>query len=434
MKRLKIFVPMITLLFIAGCQTNSAPPERLQPDPRPEVKIEYPTLSLNRATSYDILIDIKANDYIGNYYVGAIDKATFDDQTGEIKGDTLAFAEVLMAAEVNFGTDLSSPDGVAIFSGDNSEVSVAELWFWQKSFTRETPYVIVAFGFDAETKEPTSEISLLEASTTDIIVDENYAIETSITEIGDNTASVTWTPTEEGIPYFSELIRVEDIADMTDEQIMMDAEARLGDKIAWNITDIKATTNYIDLNPGTEYIAISCAYDQQGSGVLSKLFKSEVVMTTGERVDEVEIPTAITISSTEFGTITLSGATDLSFDYTITPIDSEMSYVVYKLAASYYETLADQEAIILDTYDTFELEASLYGGTFTTVLNNYVRVGEQSGTWTDLVIPSTEYVVYAFGIDLKTLQPTTEVMTARITTEAGELPPPPPPPPASPRL
>ena len=111
--------------------------------------------------------------------------------------------------------------------------------------------------------------------------------------------------------------------------------------------------------------------------------------------------------SREHFTFTIGEMTSTSCDTTITPLDKEMVYIVYMSEVTYFEQMGitTTEQLFEDDYNSFVGFAKEYLTDDTMhllkefmLMNALAFEGESSITWSSMM-PSHEYILYAYGIE-----------------------------------
>lgn len=109
----------------------------------------------------------------------------------------------------------------------------------------------------------------------------------------------------------------------------------------------------------------------------------------------------------EHFTFTFGEMTSTSCDTTITPLDSEMAYIVYMSEVTYFEQMGitTAEQLFEDDHDYFVSFAkehltddNMHLLKDFMLMNALAFMGESSVTWSSMM-PSHEYIIYAYGIE-----------------------------------
>lgn len=160
-----------------------------------------------------------------------------------------------------------------------------------------------------------------------------------------------------------------------------------------------------------EWIEGTCS-----NGVVLFTIKANTSSELREAIVELRYPEVLSApqvivkqagDSREHFAFTIGEMTSTTCDTTITPLDSEMIYIVYMSEVSYFEemgiTTADQ--LFEDDYNYFMNYAKEYLTSDNMqhlnefmLLNALAFQGESSITWSDMM-PSHSYVLYAYGIE-----------------------------------
>ena len=151
--------------------------------------------------------------------------------------------------------------------------------------------------------------------------------------------------------------------------------------------------------------------------------------TTSERTASVTVSYPGISSDAEFTIIQAAGepapftidiydVTETSATMDVIPQDKEMGYIMFIAEKSYLDEngLNTDEALYED--DKAYIESMLgYGYT----IDDFVYYGDKEGVSTSGLTPGTEYVVYAYGIDVQTLERLTDIVYAYATTSEVEI-------------
>ena len=112
-----------------------------------------------------------------------------------------------------------------------------------------------------------------------------------------------------------------------------------------------------------------------------------------------------------------AAATTITLD--VIPQDKQMPYVFILGNGKYIQEnglMTDDEALWASDMEIFQSFADAFGGEIATAATAFMYVGDQKGYQFTGVTPNTEYVAYAYGFDVTTLKPTTEISRLKITT------------------
>ena len=155
----------------------------------------------------------------------------------------------------------------------------------------ETPYVAVAFGYDADRGASTSVLSRSEKFST--AVDPRMSIDVSVMNAGDEAISAKCVPSGSG-SYFVTAVKSADVAGMSDREILDAQLAALNaeiDKSGWDAVAAaqfrSGTSNYnaSGLSIGTEYSVVAFGVQKSAAGKAeetTRLFKANTKTTSPE--------------------------------------------------------------------------------------------------------------------------------------------------------
>lgn len=107
----------------------------------------------------------------------------------------------------------------------------------------------------------------------------------------------------------------------------------------------------------------------------------------------------------------------------IIPKNPELSYVFILGNGKYVEEnglMEDDDALWASDMDIFQGFADAFGSDVTSVMPTFMLDGVQMRHRINGVTPGTKYVAYAYGFDVETMTPTTEICRMAITTKAVE--------------
>lgn len=115
------------------------------------------------------------------------------------------------------------------------------------------------------------------------------------------------------------------------------------------------------------------------------------------------VPFEITIKEIEKTSITLD----------VTPEDKEMSYILFMSPSDYVNGFEDDDDLFADDMDYFESSG--------TDISEIAFKGELTDYVYSPVLPSTEYVVYSYGIDVETKSRLTDIVRVNVSSAELEL-------------
>lgn len=119
-------------------------------------------------------------------------------------------------------------------------------------------------------------------------------------------------------------------------------------------------------------------------------------------------------------TINIESTTTSSITYGITPLDNEMPYVNRIVAKEYFESMGSEENIFADDMEAINEYISYYGMSMEEYLNTYLLKGPSTGITKKRVMPSNEFVVYAYGMDYSG-KPLTGIVSKETATASVEM-------------
>lgn len=118
--------------------------------------------------------------------------------------------------------------------------------------------------------------------------------------------------------------------------------------------------------------------------------------------------------------INIESTTTSSVTYGITPLDNEMPYVNRIVAKEYFESMGSEENIFADDMEAINEYISYYGMSMEEYLNTYLLKGPSTGITKKRVMPSNEFVVYAYGMDYSG-KPLTGIVSKETATASVEM-------------
>ena len=268
----------------------------------------------------------------------------------------------------------------------------------------ETEYVVYIYGLSS-IGEVTTRVFHAEFATeapyegNDVTYDINVEVNRAI-------ATITITPSHEGVAYFNNLITREDFeayggdinkaADAVIAKIVEDYAAwdyTLAETFEYN-TDYLATQYEFEAMANTEYVAFAFKWNEKCERL------SEVSYAWFEIGEIAPSENVITMD--------ISNVTQSTFDIVTTTTNLD-PYVIFPIPAQDIAKMRTDDAI-------FEYILNTYG---TSGLVYYLCEGDVEGTFSGLAA-GTNYAVLAFGYEAGTL--TTSIVRENITTaEAGDV-------------
>ena len=114
-----------------------------------------------------------------------------------------------------------------------------------------------------------------------------------------------------------------------------------------------------------------------------------------------------------------AAATTITLD--VVPQDKNMPYVFILGNGKYIQEnglMTDDEALWASDMEIFQDFADAFGGEIATAASAFMYQGDLLSHQFTGVTPNTDYVAYAYGFDVNTLKPTTEISRLKITTSS----------------
>lgn len=118
-------------------------------------------------------------------------------------------------------------------------------------------------------------------------------------------------------------------------------------------------------------------------------------------------------------TLSLISAAATTITLNVIPQDKEMPYVFILGNGKYLKEnnlMEDDEALWASDVETFESFAQAFGSTVNDAVKVFIYEGDLISHQIKDVEPNTEYVAYAYGFDLETMKPTTNISRLPIKT------------------
>ncbi len=164
---------------------------------------------------------------------------------------------------------------------------------------------------------------------------------------------------------------------------------------------------------GTSYYILAFGVDADG------IVCTEVTATESFIVAEDVSDADIEFPDVDFGTIEVSNIASNSFDYDIYPTDTQMTYLAFTSTKTDYDSAGSAEErfaadmTYLDSYLSYYYSTSVDEGGLSKIVNTG-NLLDRSAT---SLSSDTEYVIYAYGVDVSTVQPLTQIKAVEVTTE-----------------
>ncbi|MFI3285957.1 MAG: hypothetical protein R3Y08_04815 [Rikenellaceae bacterium] len=363
-------------------------------------------ITVSDVTYNDARVRVDANGWEGNYYVAPISKMVIDSL---LDGDKVAFMELMLTEELeNYGTDFSVVDNMYIFNGD-ADFSLHEDTKWL--VVANTEYYMAAVGVDDQGARTTDVISTPLFCTAET---PEVSFEISAENVTEGSVDVTYTPSIPGVDYFFSIVEWEVVKDKTDEQIITNFINYHGEYIEEFVTNDTLATQISSLKSGTDYMLVAFSYDKY-NGSTGELYNTRFV-TTGEPSLVLQVPTEVTIPDVDFGEINVFGIGGNFCMFSVDRNDKSMRYFPMVVTAESFNAIATDEERIINDLKYFNDYAFTVMYSFADILNEVSYSGDtQYSSFSDLE-PLTDYVMYAFGIDILTAQPASKIVKLEFTT------------------
>ncbi len=351
------------------------------------------SIEISEITYVDAKVEVDAGDYKGNYYVAPFLKDELDEDYG---GDIDKMLKFMIEYELEYGTDFGVADGTWVFNGDASFDLSDGGW----NIRPNEKYYVFAFGV---LPDGTIVTNVLQSELFSTLSTEGTTIDIKIKGVNDDKIEAEFTPSKDDVSYFSGIILKSLTEGKTDEQIMTLVKEKYG--ILEMLDELETgdqSKSFDGLNAGTEYLIVSCVY-YPATSMIGELFKVEV-KTTGEALEDLEVPQEIIIPDVDFGEFTLDEITTSSIKVDLDPEDDDVKYLVNFFSQGYYDKFKSDEELIKSELEFFQSQA---GNSFREYLDSKTHQGDKSVEFK--VLPEVDYVLYVFAIDLKTGQPLSKV-------------------------
>lgn len=364
-------------------------------------------IAVSEITHNDAKIEVKVEDgWDGNYYIAPLALDVIDTQ---FNGDPEALLDAIITEERDeYKTDFSQVDGIYIFNGDASFNLLYETnWL----VIADTDYYMAAVGVD-EYGNKTTEITLSPIFTTASIPDIEIGIETN--NITANSVSVSFSPSDDQVDYFYSIVEWDVVKDKSSDEILTNFLNYHGINIEAFITKAANTVEITGLKSGADYLVIACSHDiyTGSTGTMS----STRFVTTGEPAFVLDLPTEITIPDVDFGDIEVYNIGGNSCFFKINRKNKTMRYFPMVAKAEDFNKFDSDEERILNDLAYFKEYGFTVLYTFADILKEVSYGGDTQGSSFADLEPMTDYVMYVFGIDVKTAQPTSKVEKIEFTT------------------
>ncbi len=349
-------------------------------------------------------IQVDAGKFAENYYIAPFTTEGFEE---EYNSDYRKVAETILAYEKEFGRTSFNVDGKTIFNGD------ADFYLYESGWMirANTEYFIVAFAVSKE-GELVGEVVNSEIFKTESFYDMSFLID--ITDVTDNTAKVIVTPSDPERTFFFHIIEKGIIADKTPDEAIENFMNFYGASMEQYVYAGQNTFTVRELKPGREYLVYVVGYSPIHY-VTSTVF-SDKFTTTGDATPYLEVPTSITIPNVDFGTLEITEIGSNHCNFTSTPNDLNMKYILMARPTEEFENYKSDEDLMIANLEFYRDFGFTILTSFEDILPEVTFRGSSSSTFAELK-PSTHYTVLAYGIDVTTGQPLTSILRTTFETK-----------------
>lgn len=373
--------------------------EGTEPEPEPvEPKIDITIKDYDATT---ITADIVPSDNEMMYYLG-IEMAWWLDENGFADDDEAFFNYLLESLEIQIAEGLQLSD--LLYQGGQTDLLFINC-------QPETEYVIYAFGLDVTTKEMTTDMVRVSVTTGSIeMIDVDFDIKT---QYEGNTLTITAVPENYDGYFYIDIyqkfnmeayeeqgISMFEICDDNFRSVVEVYQAFLG----WSIEDILENACY----KGERNTRIC----EERLAEMEYTIMVFAVTNTGYACSEPSIAKVTTgpspvQSDNEIG-INVEKVNNNSATVRFGTTNNDPYY--------YYIFTAQQHQEIFAGYT----DADIMNYIIYYWLGEDVYTGDKTAEFTDLV-PETEYVIYAFGVDIERSLFTTGLVTTTFTATNQEI-------------
>ncbi len=427
MKKLLLFLSIFALV---ACETpstekpdNEKPnveepdkpePEKPKPDepdePEPEEQGEPFEVKVVSTSSANIVVEVTPREDMGNYFVAVW-------RQGDVKGDDYnGYADEFIKDYLGRYEEFAVDD-YCVFNGQRT---IEELYMVYQ-ITKETDYYVAVFEV-APDGEITSDVVVAEAYTTAVEQSE-LAIEISQISATEDSVKVHFEISEEGTAYFATVIPKSYFSMFGDDVELAKGLMASAGGGAGSVSDMVYTISRNESwGPLPEeeygYAAVAFGVNENFTEPTTEIFRHGV--ECADEGTDAPMPSEIIVPDAEFGEVIISDNKSGSVKIAIEPKDKEGLYLYSLVTAEQYDEVASSpEALIMSDYVMFNEVAEARGTSLATYINRESIVGDVPTTTVGVIVePLTEMVVYVYGVDLETLQPTTKVEEVRFTTPA----------------
>ncbi len=378
-----------------------------------KVTTDSPLGSLVSVTVSDIEFDnayvqVDAGTFTGNYIVAPFSADGFQEQFG---GDFTKAAEAIVAIELDeYGTDLGAVGNGLVYNTDANFYLIDANWIIRS----QTDYYVIAFGVEPN-GTIVGEVIHSELFTTPKAPEMSFQIST--TSITNTSANVIVTPSDNTMEYFVTVLEAKVVEGRTDQEIIENFENYHGPAISAELVRGQVQAQLKELKQGTEYKTFVMGYSSIHGRTTELITKS--FTTLGEADPVLDPPTSVTIPDVEFGTLVVTHPDAFYCNFTATSLNEGMKYILMVLPTAEFNSYPSHEELIIANMNFFEEYSFTALTTFQNILPFVAFGGSSNSTFSELTA-STEYTMFAYGIDITTAQPLTKVATTQFTTLSEE--------------
>lgn len=361
---------------------------------------------------------VKMGEYRAPYFVANVSKRAFESTYNSDL--TAMFNGCVNFAKNNWGyADMNLVDSYAIFEGD-AAIEIGRPW----DIHPESEYISAVAGVDQNGAITTDIISKEWTSTS---VPNNFNIQVSFDDqyTTPTTLMVHSTPSIGSLATLVFLLTTEDYESFDSDEDLLAAILSNESAIHSFIKYGDRFDQYLELDQGVSYTAVAFGYSLDKPGPVTKVFTAEC------ETESYDIPTGVECPDVDFGEMNVQGIAATSIAVEILPYDKEMTYLKGKIKTSDYEALGSQEALILkdiDMYIDYAKQAGMDLQNLLTYVYSYKgdipnpKIAVNQGLY-EFLETGVSYTFYAYGYDIKTLQPLTQVeFVEAVPAEAADAP------------
>ncbi len=367
-----------------------------------DIQGELASFTISDITYIDATITVDAGTFPGVYYIAPMLRSEFEE---DFMSDFDALTKFMVEFEMSRGIDFTTPNGGRLHQGNSTYNLSDGSWY----MVPDEEYFMVAFG-----------VLPNGAITTELLVSDyfytksaaGFTVEIVVEPPTDNSVSFAMTPSVDDLTYIVAPLEKSLVDTMSNKQIEDAIEFYYGGLIETigHLEKGAATKEFNGtLKSGTEYVAVGCAY-LAGIGHVSDVVTKVPFTTTGIAVPDIEMPERIVIpQGVEFGEVTVQEITESTVEYLVEPANPEERYFCHAMTKTLYDRYTSMEELILSDLNWLYQDAIRENMTFGGILARQAKYGVLSVQNFIMYTDSGDYVIYAYGMDITTAQPTTEV-------------------------